>query len=182
MTRRAKATVMQWLDDVIPGRSERKMPPRMGDKESQDALRSFPGQCLIAWLALEPHGFSYSAACDVVPRSPRDDDNEKKWLEFVRLNDVYLSRRRTIGEVKNGIDWSETWLQEDEAKFAAEYGLKELGDLTLDQYEWLCSGGKADEGTQYDLEAIQRNFEANVLPRIKAALADGTMEAMPSTR
>ncbi len=177
MTRRDKATVLQWLDDVLPGRPDRKMPPKMGEEASQKALQSFPGWCMIASLALAPHGFSYSQAAAIVPHSPDDDDNEQKWTEFFRIQDVFLSRRRTMKPITEGVDWSETWLEEDEARLAAEYGLKEIGDLTLDQYDWLCSGGKVDSGEQYDLETIVTDHRANALPLIKAAIEAGTLEA-----
>ena len=182
MTVLGMATVMQWLDDVLPGRAERKMPPKIGDEASQKALQSFPGLCMLASLAMAPHGFSYAQAAELVPMSPDDDENEVKWKQFWRLHDVYMSRRRTMVMTGGGEDWSETWLAKDHARLAGEYGLEALGNLTLDQYEWLCSGGEADEGAQYDLTKIQADFEANTLPRIKAALADGTMEVMPSTQ
>lgn len=180
MTVIGMATVMQWLDDVLPGRAERRMPPKIGDEASQKALQSFPGLCMLASLALAPHGFSYAQAAELVPHSPEDDNDEDKWKQFLRLHEVFMSRRRTMKKGEGGEDWSETWLEKNHARLASEYGLEALGNLTLDQYEWLCSGGEADEGEQYDLKAIMANHEANVLPMIKAALENGTMEVMPS--
>ncbi len=180
MTVRDMATVMQWLDDVLPGRAERKMPPKIGDEASQAALQSFPGLCMLASLALAPHGFSYAQAAELVPRSPDDDTNEQKIKEWIRLHDVFLSRRRTATKSEGGEDWSESWLGKGHAAFASEYGLEELGNLTLDQYEWLCSGGEADQYAQYDLQAAVDDLPARIAA-IEAAKANGTMEVLPST-
>ncbi len=181
MTLEAMAIVMQWLDDVLPGRSERKMPPKIGDEASQAALRSFPGQVMLTWLALRENGFSYADAAATVPHSPEDDDNDQKAVEYIRVIDVFLARRRTMDKIEGGgSDWSETWLESNAAKFAVKYGLKELADLTLDQYEWLCSGGKADEFAQYDVQAAVDDLPARIAA-IEAARANGMMEAEPST-
>lgn len=182
MTVLGMATVMQWLDDVLPGRADRKMPPKIGDEASQDALKKFPGLCMLASLALAPHGFSYAQAAVIVPHSPEDDENELKWKQFLRLHDIFMSRRRTMKKSEGGEDWSQTWLDEQYARLASEYGLEALGNLTLDQFEWLCSGGKADENEQFDLEARLAEWRANELPLVLAAAEAGTMEVMPSTQ
>ncbi len=178
MTVLGLATVMQWLDDVLPGRADRKMPPKIGGEASQNALRSFPGQVMQAWLALREHGFTYAQAEAIVPHYPEDDGNDKKALEHLLLMEVFLSRRRTMGKIEGGQDWSETWLEKGHAQLAREFGLAAIGDLTLDQYEWLCSGGEADADEQYDLQTIVANFESSTLPKIKEAIASGTMEVI----
>lgn len=175
MTLAGMATVMQWLDDVLPGRADRKMPPKIGDNASQAALQSFPGQTMLTWLALRDHGFSYAQAAALVPRSPDDDDNQQKAIEYVRLQDVFMARRRTMERIEGGSDWSETWLESNAARFAAEYGLKELGDLTLDQYDWLCSAGKADEFAQFDVQKAVDELPARIAA-IEAARANGLLE------
>ena len=181
MTIAALGTVMQWLDDVLPGRADRKMPPKIGDEASQKALRSFPGQVMQTWLALRDHGFTYAAAAALVPRSPDDDDNERKAIEYVRLMEVFLSRRRTMDKSGGGEDWSDSWLAKHSAELALAYGIKELGELTLDQYEWLISSGTADEFAQYDVAAAQADLPARIAA-IQAAIANGTMESPPSTQ
>ncbi len=175
MTLRDKFTAIQWLDDVIPGREDRKMPPKIGDEASQRALQSFPGLCMLASLALTPHGFSYAQAAAIVPRSPDDDEDELKWTQFLRLHEVFMARRRTMGKIEGGSDWSEAWFESNAARFAAEYGLKELGDLTLDQYDWLCSIGKADEIAQYDIQKAVDDLPAR-RAAIEAARANGLLE------
>ncbi len=124
---------------------------------------------------MREHGFSYGQAAALVPRSPDDDDDEDKAVEFVRLLDVLLSRRRTMSRKGGGEDWSETWLGKDYAQLARDYGLEAIGNLTLDQFGWLCSSGEADDGGQYDLEAIVAEHAA-MIPRIKAAMEAGTIE------
>ncbi len=176
MTVLGMATVMQWLDDVLPGRVDRKMPPKIGDEASQKALQSFSGLCMLASLALAPYGFSYAQAAAVVPHSPEDDENELKWTQFLRLHEVFMARRRTMKKDEGGSDWSETWLDEDYARLATEYGIEAIGNLTIDQFEWLCSGGKADQNEQYDVQAIADKWRAEVLPKILAATANGEIE------
>ncbi len=156
------------------------MPPKIGDSESQKALRSYPGLCVLSSLAMAPHGFSFRQATELVPRSPEDDGNELKIMQWIRLHDVYLARRRTMEKTGEGTDWSETWLEGNTARFASEYGLKECGDLTLDQYEWLCSAGKADEFNQYDIQAAIDDLPARIAA-IQAALGNGEMGVPPST-
>ncbi len=178
MTMMSLGIIMQWLDDRAPGRAERKMPPKIGDEESQKALCSFPGQVMMVWLALREHGISYAEAATIVPHSPEDDGDEEKAIEYIRVQEVFMARRRTMGKIEGGQDWSETWLEGNAAKFAAEYGLEELGNLTLDQYDWLCSAGKADEWNQYDIQAAVDDLPARIAA-IEAARANGLME-MPN--
>ncbi len=180
MTMSAMAIVMQWLDDVLPGRADRRMPPKIGDEASQKALGSFPGQVMLTWLALRNHGFSYSQAAGLVPHSPEDDENDSRHIEHLRVMDVFFARRRTMTKGEGGEDWSETWFAKSMADMCLEYGIEQVSNLTLDQFEWLSSGGKADEYAQFDLQAA-----ADDLPRrlalIKEAMENGTMEVAPST-
>lgn len=183
MTVLAMATVMQWLDDVLPGRSERKMPPKIGDDASQAALKSFPGRVLLTWLALKDNGFSYTAAAEVVPRSPEDDDDEQKAKEWLRVHDIFMSRRRTRTIGEGGEDWSELWLDKNYASLVSEYGLTEIGNLTLDQFEWLCSAGTADEFGQYDIQKRLDEWRANELPKVMEMMQAGAVEQIqPSER
>ncbi len=180
MTVLGMAVVMNWLDDVLPGRADRKMPPRIGDAASQAALCSFPGQVMLTWLALKDHGFSYAQAAELVPNYKRAEEagievKEKLVIEHFRLMEVFMGRRRTMKKGEGGEDWSESWLDESYARLAGEYGLEALGNLTLDQYEWLCSSGKADEFGQFDIEARLAEWRANELPKILAAQATGTI-------
>ena len=177
MTMEGLAIVMSWLDDVLPGRDKRKMPPKVGDEASQAALQSFSGKTLLTWLALRDHGFSFEDACEPVPH-PLDGEGEaanKKAVEHFRLMDVFMSRRRTrMPSEGGGEDVSETWWDKGIAELATTYGLAELGKLTLDQVDWLLTGGTADEFGQFDLQA-----KLDDLPRqvalIEAARASGTL-------
>ena len=90
----------------------------------------------------------------------------------------FLARRRTMAKSEGGgEDWSEAWLGKEYAALCREYGLQAIGDLTLDQYDWLCSDGEADQGGQFDIEKRRTEFLENELPRIKAAMEAGTVEA-----
>ncbi len=137
---------------------------------------------MLTWLALKDNGFSYAQAAELAPHPPDDNENEKKAIEHLRLLDVFMSRRRTMGKSEGGEDWSETWLDEGMARLATEYGINEIAALTLDQFDWLCSGGNADAGEQYDLKTIQENFYANTLPAIKAAMEAGDVKEYQEER
>lgn len=179
MTMDALGIILAWLDDVLPGRETRKIPPKLSDEASQQALQSFTGKTLTAWLALRDHGFTFEQAAEVVPH-PSDGDGEmatKKALEHFRLMDVLMSRRRTRTPSDGGDDVSETWWDKGLAELATTYRLSELANLTLDQFDWLCSGGTADEFGQFDLQAIQDDLPRRIA-LIEAAKAAGTLEVV----
>ena len=184
MSMEGLAIVMNWLDDVLPGRSERKMPPKLGDDASQAALSSFPGQAMLAWLALRDSGFSYAQAAEIVPH-PDDGEGEasqRKAIEHFRLMEVLMTRRRTRDKEPppGAEDISETWCAEGMASLASEYGLTEIGKLTLDQYEWLGTAGKLDEWRQFDMQA-KLDALPGVVAAYEAAMAAGNGEVIPST-
>lgn len=140
------ATLLSWLDDVLPGRSERVMPPEFSSPEAQEALRSWPGRFLLSWLAVRDMGISYDdVSLLAFPDQNNPEDVERADLEHVRLLDVLFGSRRTAtraeGEKR---DISTTWCSEGMASLAREIGVEAMGKLSLDQFEWLMSGGEVD--------------------------------------
>ncbi len=135
------------------------------------------------WLALREHGVTYEqAAADYAFREQGADMESEEakrqaWEQF-RLFDALYGRRRTFqpDETGSSDDVSRTWCGKGMAELAAEYGIEQVGKLSLDQFEWLSSQGTADEAARWgDLQKIQDDLPARVAA-IQAAMASGTME------
>ncbi len=154
------AIMLAWLDDMVPGREERKGPPKFGSPEAQAKLDEPAGQILTAWLALRSCGVSYLEAATLWDQG---EDYERS-----RLIGVLFGRRRTreLEEGDQG-DVSETWMTKGMARLAAEYGLENLGKLTLDQLDWLTSEGECDENPSFSTENLakmQAEWREKTLP------------------
>lgn len=130
------AVIIAWLDDHVPGREERESPPKFSDAESQDLIKSPAGTVLLGWLALRRQGMSYEAAMDLLSTAKPEELN---WL-----GEILFSRRRTLKVSPDGSDISETWCDKGMAQSIAEMGVAGVGDLSLDQLEFLASEGEAD--------------------------------------
>jgi hypothetical protein len=144
------ACILAWLDDIIPNRSDRTFPPELGSEAAQAALNSAHGQVLLTWLALRDSGLSY-ADCAAL------DTTE---LERVRLLQVLFGGRRTADPAPpGGTDVSQTWTGEAFASLAREIGIDAVGRLSRDQFEFLLSGGTADEQASPSANAYARACE-----------------------
>ena len=81
------ATIIAWIDDVVPGQAERSSPVQFRSDEAQAALNSPAGLALMVWIMLRRQGVSYDRAWvmsqDVTP------------VEKSRLISVLFARRRT---------------------------------------------------------------------------------------
>lgn len=129
------ATILGWLDDVLPDRDKREMPPHLGAEESQAALMSPTGQILLVWLALRDQGITYNDAAMI-------DATE---VERLRLINVLFARRRSMQIRDTGVgDIAETWCGKGLASMVSQLGMDRVSSLTLDQFEWLCSDGECD--------------------------------------
>lgn len=166
------ATVLAWLDDVLPGRADRTGPPELCSEPAQAALNSAHGQVLLTYLALREHGLSYDQCVGL----------ETTDMERVRLLSVLFATRRT-GEpapAETGSDVAATWLAEGVATLAREIGLEAVGRLSRDQFEFLMSGGTADEQYSPSANAYGQAvamYEAAVAATEAAAVRDQTAEA-----
>lgn len=132
------ADLVSWLDEdfILPGRAEREGRPRVSDDASRDALSSPLGQQLLVWLGLRDQGVSYEDAGAILAEST---DAERS-----RLYDVLFERRRTASGI-GGEDIGETWLGPAAAELAASIGMDAVRRLSLDQVEFLLSGGECDK-------------------------------------
>lgn len=128
------AIILAWLDDVLPGRDEREMPPRFADDASQAALKAPSGQVLLIWIALRHEGISFDQAA-------RIDASE---VEQIRLASVLFHRRRSMQPSPTSADVGETWCGKGMASMVSQIGMDRVAALSLDQFEWLCSDGDCD--------------------------------------
>ncbi len=165
----AMGIILAWLDDVLPGRDDRIMPPLLSDEASQNAIKSPTGQALMIWLAIRDQGITY----DNVTRMRVTD------IEYLRLLQVLYQRRRTIEVTQNTDhevrDVGATWCSEGMVKLAYEIGLEALVKLSVDQFEWLMARGEVDSDPAYspeNLAKIQAEWREKVLPAHQAWLAD----------
>lgn len=161
------AIVLAWLDDVLPGRAERKMPPPFNSEESQRALVSGPGRKLLTYVALRDQGVTYAGACAIA--SVTTD------VQFVRLCDVLYGHRRTMVPSDDGKDIAETWFGKGAAALVQSIGFAEMLDMSMDQFEWLMRDGDTeDENPAYSREKLTEvveNFEAKWGDKLRALAA-----------
>lgn len=146
------ATIVAWLDDVLPGKPEREFPPEVADPASQRALESRPGRTLLVWLALRHDDVTYEAARELwTAASPE---------EQYRLLDVLMHRRRTArADGAGGTDLGHSWFGEGMAELAVEIGVETMGRLSFDQLEWIASGGKADSHASPEARGFERAMQ-----------------------
>jgi hypothetical protein len=129
------AILLSWLDDILPGKADRKMPPLLSDEASQAALISPSGQCVAVWLALRDQGVTFEQVQEMTVSE----------IEYVCLMNVLYAHRRTRGEPEpGGRDISETWCSKGMAQLAMEIGMDAVGKLSFDQFEWLMNEGDID--------------------------------------
>ncbi len=162
------ATLLQWLDDVIPGRDERDMPPNIKSQEAEDALASPTGQTLLIWLALKDHGVDFNQAGEI---SDVITDIER----YVLTRALMTARRATQDPNPNGKSLSQTWCGKGMARLIRDIGYHETMALTMDQFEWLIKDGEIEgdpEQSEKALRARMDNWARNDLPKVMAMIAE----------
>ncbi len=133
------ALILAWLDDVLPGKTERTTPPLLGSDESQDALSSANGWELLVWLGLRADGATWNEAA-ALAREATD-------VERIRFHDALFTRRRTKQPRPGGEDLAEAWCGPMMTAMCERFGmtLEDIAALTLDQVECLNSDGLESE-------------------------------------
>jgi hypothetical protein len=134
------ALVVAWLDDVIPGRTDRTQSPELRSDEAKAAMDEPAGWITLAWAGLRHHGASY---VDVATLATRATDEEK-----ARYLNVVFSRRRTLKPGPDGNDIARAWFGPNLSALCEHYpghSLADAGRLTLDQYDLLAGQGCEDE-------------------------------------
>jgi hypothetical protein len=159
-----RAIILGWLDDIIPGRHERKMPPRVSSEEAQAALASLNGKMLLVWLGLRHQGISFGEAAELA--------GEMTDVEYARWMDILYANRRTRPEVviPDGSDIADTWCSKGMALMAIAIGMDGMLSLSLDQFEWLQREGVMDdEDPAYSPEKLaeaQAEMQARFGPQL----------------
>lgn len=135
------AILLAWLDDVLPGQSDRMTPPNMAGDEAQSALNDPHGLCVIAWAGLRHHGLSFLTASNVVMSATNE--------ELARLIAVLFGRRRTMKPSNDGFgkSISEYWWGPLVCGLMEKYhmSLDDVRRLSLDQIDCLSGDGLAQE-------------------------------------
>jgi len=149
----ARYTLLAWLDDVLPGERPDDY-PAFSDDECRLAIGSEPGQQILVWLALRDDGIGWPEAQRIAKTCSEDD--------IVRLYATLTARRKTYEPNGEGKDLGKVWFGKNWAPWVQEFGLEAFKRLTVDQLDWLASGGKADEWSSEDAfaEAVRMFEEA----------------------
>jgi hypothetical protein len=173
------AILLQWLDDVIPGREERKLPPSPTSPEALEALGSKTGQALMIWLALRDHGITEEKAHGI----SRDLSDVERYV-FVR---ALQTRRRTAlpnepaTEAEENRDIADTWCEKGMAELVRAIGLDQVKGLSLDQYEWLMKDGQLEMENPAESPEALGEIQANMLAKWGDKLAALQIAPEPGT-
>lgn len=135
------ALVLAWLDDVLPGKADRKVPPPLDSPESAAALESGPGRAVLAFATLRHGGVTYERVAALTQEA-----DEVEWTAF--LSAVFAQRRTSEGGGGSGRDMADTWFGPNLFNLCERlsgYTLDAAGRLTLDQYTLLAGEGVPDE-------------------------------------
>jgi hypothetical protein len=132
------AVLVAWIDDVLPGKESRELPPKLSDEASQQALDSPMGWSVQAWAALRHVGVTYDRACSLILGA---SDDEKR-----RFATVLYRKRPSYKPSGQGADIGEAWWGPQVASLT-ERGLSvtQIGAMTLDQVDMLFSDGGQNE-------------------------------------
>ncbi len=133
------ALILAWLDDVLPGKTERTTPPLLGDDKSQAALSSAKGWELLVWLGLRADGTTWNEAKAIAFEATAEE-------RFI-FHGALFARRRTKQPGPGGEDLAEAWVGPMMTAMCERFGmsLESIAALTLDQVECLNSDGSEGE-------------------------------------
>ncbi len=159
------ALILAWLDDVLPGKTERTTPPLLGADESRKALSGPKGWHLLVWLGLRSEGVSWNEAYAIALEAA---DHER----VVFLEAIY-ARRRTWKSGPGAKDLGLVWAGPVFAGTLESEGmcqrlgmtLEDIAALTLDQIDCLQSCGCPEEdprrATHEELSQLDALARAN---------------------
>lgn len=149
------AILLAWLDDVLPGKSERSMPPKLTSEESWDALDTSHGLCVLAWVGLRHSGVGFPEASEAIMSSSHD--------ERVRLASVLFGRRRTMKlDGEPGKELSQSWWGPSLCGLMEHYRLSidDIRRLSIDQLDCLANEGlPLEEPGRLSVSDVQAMWE-----------------------
>lgn len=172
------AILLQWLDDVLPGREERKLPPSPSTPEALAALDSPTGRAIMIWLALRDHGLNEEEAAQV--SDTLTDVDRYVFMRALQTRRRTLLPRQPETEAEEGRDISETWCEEGIAKLVKTIGLKETISLSMDQYEWLMRDGDLEMENPAESPEALGKIQADMMAKWGPQLA--ALNITPDTR
>lgn len=150
------ATLIAWIDDVSPGRADRKAPPLLNAPESQAAIESTHGFVLLVWLALRDQGVGYAAAAALAMAC---DEHER-----ARLYDVLFARRRYADRSGlAGEDLAASWWGPGIMAMSKRVTMlvNTIGKLTLDQLDcYTTEGAPCERPGRLTEDQVQAMWEA----------------------
>lgn len=158
------ATIAAWLDDVLPGRADRTVPPELTGDEAQAALDSDAGKALLAWVGLRHLGISYEHAAH---RMLTAGD-----LEQTRYLLVLFGRRRTDATPRIADENAVTWWGPNLAALCDRLHKTpdEIGRLTIDQVHCIATEGLPDEKPgRVSVDDVQAMWEAAMAGKVDDA-------------
>ena len=159
----AWATLLAWLDDVLPGKPERAQPPEISGEEADKALASIHGRTVQIWLALRDQDVTPEVARGIV-RS-LDESGDQGLVEWVVFRQILFGRRRSLKPSSDGDDPANVWFGPMLCKLMEAYPALTfdlIGKLTLDQLDCLCAKGCEDEDPVHTrLAELDRMVRAN---------------------
>ena len=133
------ALIIAWLDDVLPGHSDRALPPRFLSDEAQESLNSPLGRCVLCYAGMRHSGVSWERCQELAIRAEP--------AEWSRLLTILFRRRRGIEPSGDSEDLGEGWWGPLVTGFCTELGYRpeDLANFTLDQLDCLGRDGLKDE-------------------------------------
>lgn len=155
ITQEDYAILMAWIDDVLPGQSERTMPPSLSSPEASAALESPLGWTVLAWIGLRHSGVDYETAAKLILQASP--------IEKARLMTVMFRKRPTFRPSLGGEDIGVAWWGPNVAAMLKEFKLplQMIGAMTLDQMEMIWGDGiEAENPTRMTIDQVQAMWEA----------------------
>ena len=157
------ALVIAWLDDYLPGKDDRIMPPRFLSDEAQQAIETPLGWCVLGWAGLRHFGLSWQRTSRLMLAADAADRS--------RLVSVFLRRRKTIVSSCDREDLGEGWWGPMVEKLCSglQITIEEVARMTLDQIECLGNQGLENErpasishgaGQEISVDDVQAMWEA----------------------
>ena len=161
------AVIIAWLDDALPGREERIMPPKFLSDEAQAMLNTPLGWCVFAGAGLRHSGLTWDQVSKLILVTLTEGYPDGA-LERARLASVLFRRRKTIVPSGSSEDLGEAWWgpMVESMCSGLQVGIDEVASMTLDQVDCLGGKGLPNENPGYveeqeiSIEEMQARWEA----------------------
>src|SRR5271166_4648603 len=133
------AFVLAWLDDWLPGKEARIIPPRFLSSEAQEAIETPLGRCVLMWSSVRHSGVTWEQCQRLLPLQ-----DSQEWARIVA---VLFRRRKTLKASGTGQDIGEAWWGRTVEGLCTMLGITidQVADLSLDQIACLGRKGLEEE-------------------------------------